>query len=74
MAYEREEASAQTFSLTSYLLRTGLVKDRKQAESILLGIFTLCILVAIYVLLPDDGPRQDDVQQNPNYEPPKTNR
>ncbi len=51
------------------LLKAGL-RNKKQAETALLIFTGLCVVLSVWIILPRKTvPPQNDVQQNPNYEP-----
>lgn len=38
----------RSFSLAAWLVRAGIVKNERQGDILLIGIFILCILLSIY--------------------------
>jgi hypothetical protein len=54
--------------LVQFVLKTGIVSERKQAERILIAIAALCFLTMVWMFWPE-GSLPEDVQENPNYEP-----
>lgn len=66
------ETGAQTPWVIRMLLRAGF-KNQKQAEIALLVFAVLCIMFTLFSLTQKKPPvPQNDVQQNPNYEPTRT--
>ena len=54
--------------MVRFVLRTGIVSERSQAEAILFIFFIACVLITLWATLRDTRPefRPED---DPNYEP-----
>ncbi len=54
--------------LVEFILKSGVVSDRKQAERILIAVAALCFVAIAWMLWPEPS-LPENVQENPNYEP-----
>lgn len=64
-----QRSEPQTPWVIRLLLKAGL-QNQKQAEAVLLIFAGLCVVFTIWMMIPQkERPPQNDIQQNPNYEP-----
>lgn len=67
-----EGLTKETPLLIRLILSTGLVSDRRRAEYVLYVFVGLCVCYMLSGLFRPDPIPPQHMQQNPNYEPPRT--